>query len=146
MGLFDHMKANHIISMKGIKVLLIGATALSIGCSSLQGTKDLCDALLVPEVLEPGACADARAEIRAPNAEKRAQERERRGVTVITPKGYSVKLDKYNNVMYEKKTHTIYEINSPNITITPKQTDKDYVYSPRDNITIPINRLDMMQE
>ena len=144
-GLFGHMEAIHTIKKKGIKVLLIGATALAIGCTSPYEIKELCNDLLSPDAA--GSCGDTRAEVSAQKAEQRAMEMERSSVTVTTPEGYVVNLHVGSIVMYKGNEYSLRKLTPSNIGLVPyRSTSGSQRYSFEDIITIPISNLDMMQE
>jgi len=81
------MKLDNILS-KGKRALIVPMLGLAGASASPYETKDVCDSFFwVPEFLEPGSCADARAEVRAREAEYRRAARERG--EVYTPQSSS---------------------------------------------------------
>ena len=123
---------------------LTGLMGLAGACSTMgpYETRDVCDSFfLVPGFLEPGACDNARTEIRARHAESRARQSQS-GVTVATPEGYTVKLNKLDEIIYDGKKHLIEEINYPYIILLPSKKRDGYdVYDTTNSIIVPIKEL-----
>ena len=136
------------------KTLRTGALTGLMGlaaCASSYETVDWCNSppfVFTPGILEPGFCRDARAEVIARKAEDRARQSQS-GITVATPEGYSVNLQKYSEVMYRGKNHMVWEVNPPYIDIAPYKDSQNIQlrgYQTRESFSIPIKELDMFKK
>jgi len=131
---------------------LAGLMGLTVACPTMgpYETRDVCNSLfiLTPGILEPRACGNARAEIRARDAEDRYMQRERSSVDVMTPEGYKKRLSVGHQIEYQGEIYAIGKIDVPYIYLEPRKVESSgrVIYDNHNPIQVPIEELDILKK
>ena len=141
------MKNKDNILSKGRNALLATGLAVALGgcVGGSSNVRDFCDTVEnfgVPTGIY-GTCEDARARVRQLDAERRAASREANTVH-YNINGISGEMHKNEEVTYNGKKYSIYNLSSRNATISPLNDSGEY-YDRSKSITVPIEELDMFK-